>query len=420
MQCSRPTPEDPPVSGGLAGRLAAPSAANAQSAPQLPSVGPAHEHSVQRSITFTAQSDRPGKPRNLRALKLVQAVTERAIEASLSMHDVSYYGQMLASSEPLPGREHLLDTPGSPARGPIPLCAEIAEPAPLTPALYAQVFFAIVKSYVGPAILYLPHAFSNGGMLPSLLLLPLLGSLTTAALYLLVQCHTSAAGAPTYGDMGALALGPPGRAAVTFALVGAQLSTITSYYMFVARNLRDSAALYGWALPPDAWLIPLLMPLFAPLACLPRLRHLAPTNILADLLILAGLAFVACYAVTQLAELAELAAPSENATAATAAAAGGAAGAAAEGPPHFAWVQTPQSLLLYVGTTCFTFEGGGLMVPIVCSLEPRQKHVFGPIFLQARARATHTTRMGLRPTPHAHAHTHPGADSGTWVAASGT
>ena len=86
-------------------------------------------------------------------------------------------------------------------------------------------------------------------MLPSLLLLPFLGGLTTAAFYLLVQCHTSAAGAPTYGDMAALALGRPGRLAVTVALVGAQLSTITSYYMFVARNLRDSAQLYGWTLP---------------------------------------------------------------------------------------------------------------------------------------------------------------------------
>jgi amino acid permease len=130
----------------------------------------------------------------------------------------------------------------------------------------------VVKSYVGPAILYLPHAFCNGGMLPSLLLLPFLGGLTTAAFYLLIQCHTCAAGAPTYADMAALALGRPGRLAVTAALVGAQLSTITSYYMFVARNLRDSASLYGWALPPDTWLIPLLMPAFAPLSCVPQVR----------------------------------------------------------------------------------------------------------------------------------------------------
>ena len=38
----------------------------------------------------------------------------------------------------------------------------------------------------------------------------------------------------------------------------------------------------------DHCLIPLLMPLFIPLTLLPKLRHLAPTNILADILILAG------------------------------------------------------------------------------------------------------------------------------------
>jgi len=125
------------------------------------------------------------------------------------------------------------------------------------------------------------------------------------------------------------------------------------------------------------------MPAFAPLACLPQLRHLAPTNILADLLILAGLAFVACYAVSQLSE--PTAGGLEPGSGPSSAAEPSDADAAA---PHFAWFQTPQSLLLYVGTTCFTFEGGGLMVPIVCSLEPRQKHVFGPIFLQAMAFVT--------------------------------
>ena len=149
--------------------------------------------------------------------------------------------------------------------------------------------------------------------------------------------------------------------------MGAQLSTITSYYMFVARNLRDSASLYGWTLPPDTWLIPLLMPAFAPLSCVPQLRHLAPTNLLADALILAGLAFVACYALSQLDDL-EVgsgepagAAPTVATDAAAAAADDDDDSATAQ---RFAWFQTPRSLLLYVGTTCFTFEGGGLMVPI--------------------------------------------------------
>ena len=148
------------------------------------------------------------------------------------MHDVSYYGQMLASSEPPPGREHLLfqseSSADAAARGAVSpqRCEKIEEPAPLTPGLYAQVFlgvglglgvglevgpprtaygcsldyirlppglhtvaawitygcslrgmrlqvfFAVVKSYVGPAILYLPHAFFNG-MLPLTLTLTL-------------------------------------------------------------------------------------------------------------------------------------------------------------------------------------------------------------------------------------------------------
>ena len=134
------------------GRAGAPAAA--QSAPQLPSRSPAPERSVQRSVTFYEGQPRRHS-RSASALKLVHAATQRAIEASLSMHDVSYYGRMLASSEPpLPGQKQLLvhaESSGA-AASPESLCAEIGapltarraesaelvEPAPLTPGLYAQ------------------------------------------------------------------------------------------------------------------------------------------------------------------------------------------------------------------------------------------------------------------------------------------
>ena len=106
---------------------------------------------------------------------------------------------------------------------------------------------------------------------------------------------------------------------------------------------------------------------------MPQLRHLAPTNLLADALILAGLAFVACYALSQLDDLevgsgeladAAAAAATDVAPAAAAGYDGGGGGGGGATAQRFAWFQTPRSLLLYVGTTCFTFEGGGLMVPI--------------------------------------------------------
>ena len=139
---------------GLAGAPAA-----AQSAPQLPSRSPAPERSVQRSVTFYEGQPRRYS-RSASALKLVREVSQRAIEASLSMHDVSYYGQMLASSEPPPpGHKRLLDHAESSraAASPESLCAEIGapltarraesaelvEPAPLTPGLYAQVFLRV-------------------------------------------------------------------------------------------------------------------------------------------------------------------------------------------------------------------------------------------------------------------------------------
>ena len=195
--------------------------AASQTTPQLPSMSH-HGAAVQRSLTFTEPSlSSPTLPRSASAFALarLQLATEKTIEASLSMHDVSVYGRMLASSEQLPQIQRRLIDAAPAAVG------EPPERAPLTPGLYAQIFFSVVKSYVGPAILYPPHAFLNAGMLYALLLLPFLGALTTSCFYHLTQCHVRAAGAPTYGDLAALALGRPGRVLLTVCLASAQLAT---------------------------------------------------------------------------------------------------------------------------------------------------------------------------------------------------
>eukprot|EP00966_Prymnesium_polylepis_P269676 6229637-Prymnesium_polylepis.1 len=66
-----------------------------------------------------------------------------------------------------------------------------------------------MKSFVGPAILYLPHAFDNGGLLASAITMPLLGVLCVVSFTSLAQLHVRAAGYPSYGDLAALALGTP-------------------------------------------------------------------------------------------------------------------------------------------------------------------------------------------------------------------
>ena len=322
-----PAPAAEP-SSRLSGSLSGFNDRLARSTPSLPSQPPLHQ-AIPTSTTFTVGV----LPKRQSLVERLQATTESAIQVSLSMHDVSIYGRMLASADALPRvREHLLSTsaagPTTSAAGTcsppvLPATASRApavETLPLTVSEGAHIFFSVVKSYVGPAILYLPHAFLNGGMLFSLVVVlaplplppstppractsaphahaptrarstgalcrlqvPVLGVLTTASFYHLALCHIHCAGHPTYGDLGALALGRAGRYAVQAALalaqvmmpppipplhthprppcrpppsnlprgrsLATQLAACTSYYMFVAANVRDSASP-----PPVRW-----------------------------------------------------------------------------------------------------------------------------------------------------------------------
>ncbi|KAL1528662.1 hypothetical protein AB1Y20_009999 [Prymnesium parvum] len=291
------------------------------------------------------------------ALPSISKGVTNLIDASLSVHNISLYTNILSSSGHLEAGHLLSDSPVDLGA----LSAHMTEPVvkPLTASLHAHIFFAVIKSYVGPAILYLPHAFNNGGMLASALTIPMLGALVSVTFSGLAQCHISSPGFPTYGDMAQLALGKTGYIAVQTALCVAQLATCTSYYMFVSRNVRDSLELLGCHSFSSQQIIPALVIIFTPMALVKSIRHLAITNIIADLLILGGLSFVAYYATAVLASNdGEPAAPVER-------------------------LFNPHGFLLFLGTSCFTFEGSGLMIPIVSSLEPEYKSHFSPIFHRA-------------------------------------
>ena len=276
----------------------------------------------------------------------------KLLDSSLGIHNIRVYDAILASStDALPALEHLLPEQ-RPSTAPL-----APSPAPLRPAVYAHVFFAVLKSFVGPAILYLPRGFDHGGLLFSILLLPFCGALVTFTMSVLVECHLASAPAvPTYGDLAQSALGTSGRYAVQASLAAAQLGICTSYFIFIARNVAGILLSHGVTPPASALHIMLLVPLVAPLSCVPSLRHLAVTNIVADLLILGGLGTVAAYATARLAH---------------------------DGPaPLKPWFDHSEALL-FVGTACFTFEGCALMVPIAASLERDQAHHFPRVFRHA-------------------------------------
>jgi len=307
------------------------------SQPMLVGAGAPAAGAVRASWTFHARV-----PHNAPAPTFLAQL----IDSSISLHNVNIYGRMMDSTSDL--QQVLLPQTSAQMQ-------PHAEPAGEA-SLYAHVFFAVLKSFVGPAILYLPHAFANAGLLFAVLALPAIGLLATYSLYLLVLCHISSSDNPSYADLASRAYGNAGRAAVQLCLTTAQLGICTSYYIFIQTNLTDVLAEAGVAAPRQSLLIAMLIPVLTPLACVPSLRHLAVTNILADLLILAGLLLVGYYTSVEL--------------------------VARGGPAPLGPMVAPQ-WLLFLGTTFFTFEGGALVVPIAATVEKHQKHLFPRIYLHA-------------------------------------
>ena len=120
-----PAPAAEP-SSRLSGSLSGFNDRLARSTPSLPSQPPLHQ-AIPTSTTFTVGV----LPKRQSLVERLQATTESAIQVSLSMHDVSIYGRMLASTDALPRvREHLLSTS---AAGPTTSAAGTCSP-PVLPA----------------------------------------------------------------------------------------------------------------------------------------------------------------------------------------------------------------------------------------------------------------------------------------------
>lgn len=187
---------------------------------------------------------------------------------------------------------------------------EIHEDVPAGGTLSAAVF-GIVKGMVGPAILYLPHGFADGGYaiaLPALFLTTALFLYSSNCLLTVwkletIKMATAIANEKLYGATGkkkkmkhlsyprlaGMALGKTAEKIVMNGIAGMQLGVCLTYFIFVPQNLRMSLqTLFGITLP--FWVYLFIMVLVQiPLSWITDIRKLTVTNVLANFLILFGL-----------------------------------------------------------------------------------------------------------------------------------
>ncbi|KAL7545217.1 hypothetical protein ACHAWF_008570 [Thalassiosira exigua] len=230
----------------------------------------------------------------------------------------------------------------------------------------------IIKGMVGPAILYLPHAFAKAGYLVAVPILALASALYLWSSRCLLECWRVESDRAndrrggengrrivlSYPELARRAYGPRGEKLVMTGISLMQSGVCLTYLIFVPQNLSASASsLLGREVSADRALLSMVA-MQIPLSWIRDIRSLAPTNLLASVLIAYGLVACLGFAAAEMGgggivvEGTEAAAPESLALEVL---------RRARSLPAF----VPSGWFLFLGTSVLLFEGSiTLLVPL--------------------------------------------------------
>jgi solute carrier family 36 (proton-coupled amino acid transporter) len=210
----------------------------------------------------------------------------------------------------------------------------------------SKTFFTLLKAFIGTGIMFLPKAFQNGGILFASITLVTVSIVTTIAFHLLLQCRARYGGG--YGELGETIGGSKMRAIILGSITLSQLGFVCSGTIFVADNLKSFANAVSNGTSPLSTnsLIALQLIVLIPLALIRDISKLGPVAMIADVLILLGLAYIWSYDIGSISKL---------------------------GVADSVVLFNPDHYTLTIGAAIFTFEGIGLILPIASSMKQPEK-----------------------------------------------
>lgn len=203
----------------------------------------------------------------------------------------------------------------------------------------------LLKAFVGTGILFLPDGFRSGGIVFSPLCLTIVAALTVYAMIRLLQCRALVGG--TYGHVGFEAYGIWGKRMVQISIILMQAGFCCTYVIFVAQNMQQVLAYLGTNVTTST-LILLQIAVYIPLSWIRYISYFSISNLIADVFILYGLAYILGNSFSLL---------------------------ATEGPQEVVYFNT-QDYPVFIGTAIFTFEGIGLVLPTQASLTKARQAKF--------------------------------------------
>ncbi|ORZ23609.1 transmembrane amino acid transporter protein-domain-containing protein [Absidia repens] len=217
--------------------------------------------------------------------------------------------------------------------------------------------FLLFKAFISSGILFLPKAFSNGGLAFSVFVIWLMGGVSLYCFLLLLDCKNFISG--SYGDIGEATYGHWMRRVVLFSIAISQLGFVCGGTIFIVQNTIEAIrglSHYTMVLNSTAVLVGVCL-LLMPLVLIRNIAKLSPTALLSDVLIIGGLLVLLIYDLVQIFV-------NNPATQDSPLPSAG---------PNMVWVFNPTYYSVFVGTAVYSFEGIGLIIPIRDAMEQPQR-----------------------------------------------
>lgn len=206
-----------------------------------------------------------------------------------------------------------------------------------------KAYFLLLKAFVGTGVLFLPKAFSNGGLLFSIILLAFFGLLSFWC-YLILVYTKVATGVSSFAEIGNKLFGPWFQNLILFSIVISQVGFVAAYMVFTSENLRafivnstswESKDInLGWLIVAQAFIL-------IPLSFIRDITKLSLLAVLANFFILGGLITIVYYI------LVEYLFTSKG-----------------QFGPGIEFLFNQSEFSLFIGVAIFAFEGIGLIIPI--------------------------------------------------------
>ncbi|KAI9296166.1 hypothetical protein K502DRAFT_323966 [Neoconidiobolus thromboides FSU 785] len=217
-------------------------------------------------------------------------------------------------------------------------------PPPATGSAGKAVFL-LIKSFVGTGVLFLPRSFYDGGMAFSFLFLILISLLGLHTMLLLIEAQLKIGG--SFGDMGEILFGKWTRKIILFSIVISQIGFSCTYIIFIAKNLEQvfyNVTQCQYIIPEYSFILIQLL-IYIPIAMLRKIKSLSLMALIADVFIVIGLFYLVYFNVNYINQngLAEI--------------------------QYF----NSANFTTFIGTAIFTFEGIGLIIPILQSMKEPEK-----------------------------------------------